>query len=51
MRGWGYAVFGKVVKGQEVVMKISKVDTGPRDPLPSDVPMESVVIEDVRVLP
>lgn len=51
MRGWGYAVFGRVVKGQEVVMKISKVDTGPRDPLPSDVPLVNVVIEDVRILP
>jgi len=50
-RGWGYAVFGKVVKGQETVMKIAKVKTGPRDPLPSDVPLEHVVIEDVKVLP
>jgi cyclophilin family peptidyl-prolyl cis-trans isomerase len=50
-RGWGYAVFGKVVKGQDVVMKISKVRTGPRDPIPSDVPLENVVIEDVKVLP
>jgi len=50
-RGWGYAVFGKVVKGQEVVMKISKVGTGPRDPMPSDVPRENVVIEDVKILP
>lgn len=50
-QGWGYAVFGKVVKGQDVVMKISKVRTGPRDPLPSDVPLENVVIEDVKLLP
>jgi len=50
-RGWGYAVFGKVVKGQETVMKIAKVKTGPRDPLPSDVPLENVVIEDVKLLP
>lgn len=50
MQGWGYAVFGKVVKGQDVVMKISKVKTEPRDPLPSDVPLENVVIEDVKVL-
>jgi len=50
-RGWGYAVFGKVVKGQEVVIKISKVKTGPRDTIPSDVPLENVVIEDVKVLP
>jgi cyclophilin family peptidyl-prolyl cis-trans isomerase len=51
MQGWGYAVFGKVVKGQDVVMKISKVRTGPRDPIPSDVPLENVVIEDVKLLP
>ena len=50
-RGWGYAVFGKVVKGQETVMKIAKVKTGQRDPLPSDVPLENVVIEDVKVMP
>ncbi|MDD5241317.1 MAG: peptidylprolyl isomerase [Sulfuricella sp.] len=50
-QGWGYAVFGKVVKGQEVVSKIAKVRTGPRDPLPSDVPLENVVIEEVKLLP
>ena len=50
-RGWGYAVFGKVVKGQDVVMKISKVATGPRDPIPSDVPTENVVILSVKTLP
>ena len=49
--GWGYTVFGKVVQGQETVMKISRVKTGTRDPLPSDVPLENVVIEDVKVLP
>lgn len=49
-QGWGYAVFGKVVKGQEVVMKISKVRTGSRTPLPTDVPLENVVIEDVKLL-
>lgn len=48
--GWGYTVFGKVVKGQETVMKISQVRTGPRDPLPSDVPLENVVIEDVKLV-
>lgn len=50
-RGWGYAVFGKVVKGQDVVMKIAKVKTGPRAPMPSDVPQENIVIEDVKLLP
>ena len=49
--GWGYAVFGKVVAGQEVVMKIAKVPTGPRWPLPSDVPQQAVEIESAKVLP
>ena len=49
--GWGYTVFGKVVKGQEVVMKISKVRTGPKAFLPGEVPQETVLIEDVKVLP
>jgi peptidyl-prolyl cis-trans isomerase B (cyclophilin B) len=49
--GWGYAVFGKVVKGQDVVMKIAKVQTGPKGPFSSDVPQRDVVIEDIRLLP
>lgn len=48
--GWGYAVFGKVVKGQDVVMKIAKVRTGPRFPLPRDVPRDNVVIEEMKLL-
>ena len=50
-RGWGYTVFGKVIKGQEVVTKIAKVQTGPKAFLPSDVPQETVTIGDVKVLP
>ena len=50
-RGWGYTVFGKVVKGQEVVRKIAKVRTGPKGFLPSDVPQEMVLIEDVKRVP
>ena len=44
-QGWGYAVFGKVVKGQDTVRKIAKVSTGARGPFPGDVPLENVVIE------
>lgn len=51
LRGWGYAVFGKVVKGQEVVMKIAKVRVGAKGPLPSDVPQQTVVIEEMKLLP
>lgn len=42
--GWGYAVFGKVVKGTEVVDKIKQVSTGNRGPY-QDVPVQAVVIE------
>ena len=51
LNGWGYAVFGKVVKGQDVVMKIAKLRTGAKGPFVSDVPQRDVVIEDVRLLP
>jgi peptidyl-prolyl cis-trans isomerase B (cyclophilin B) len=42
--GWGYAVFGKVVAGTEVVDAIEKVKTG-RSGFHDDVPTENVVIE------
>ena len=43
-QGWGYAVFGKVVSGAEVVDKIRAVKTG-RKGSHDDVPKEDVVIE------
>lgn len=43
-QGWGYAVFGKVVAGAEVVDKIKTVKTG-RSGFHDDVPKENVVIE------
>jgi peptidyl-prolyl cis-trans isomerase B (cyclophilin B) len=42
-QGWGYAVFGKVVSGQEVVDAIEKVATGSKGGH-GDVPTEDVVI-------
>ena len=42
--GWGYAVFGKVVGGTDVVDKIKAVKTG-RKGFHDDVPVEDVVIE------
>ncbi|MCA6217450.1 peptidyl-prolyl cis-trans isomerase [Ideonella sp. B7] len=42
--GWGYAVFGKVVAGTDVVDTIEKVRTG-RKGFHDDVPLEAVVIE------
>ncbi len=42
-QGWGYAVFGKVVAGQDVVDAIEKVKTG-RSGFHDDVPKEDVMI-------
>jgi len=44
VNGWGYAVFGKVVKGHGVVNKIKAVATGSKAGH-DDVPVEPVVIE------
>jgi len=47
--GWGYAVFGKVVSGQDVVDSIEGVKTG-RKGFHDDVPLEDVVIEKATVV-
>ena len=47
--GWGYAVFGRVVEGMEVVDKIAAIPTGPGGPFPSDVPQSPVIIEGMTV--
>ena len=44
LQGWGYAVFGKVVKGTEVVDALRSVKTG-RKGFHDDVPKDDVVIE------
>jgi cyclophilin family peptidyl-prolyl cis-trans isomerase len=45
---WGYAVFGKVVQGMEVVDRIGNVATGPRGPFKDDAPVKPVVIERIE---
>jgi cyclophilin family peptidyl-prolyl cis-trans isomerase len=47
--GWGYAVFGKVVKGTEVVDKIKAVDTA-NSGMHQNVPVKPVVIESSSVI-
>jgi len=47
--GWGYAVFGKVTEGQDVVDQINTVPTT-RSGMHSDVPVDPVIIEKVEVI-
>lgn len=42
---WGYAVFGYVIEGMEVVDKIANAQTGPRGEFSSDVPIVPIVIK------
>jgi peptidyl-prolyl cis-trans isomerase B (cyclophilin B) len=44
-RGWGYAVFGKVVSGMDVVKKIESVATGSKS-FYDDVPLETIEIKE-----
>lgn len=48
--GWGYAVFGKVTQGMDVVDKIAQVQTGNAGPH-QNVPLAPVVIQSVKILP
>jgi peptidyl-prolyl cis-trans isomerase B (cyclophilin B) len=43
-QGWGYAVFGKVISGTDIVDKIERVATG-RKGFHDDVPLEAVTID------
>ncbi len=47
---WGYAVFGKVVEGMDVIDKIRAIPTGGQGPFRTDVPTQTVVIERAEVL-
>jgi len=48
--GHGYAVFGKVIDGMDVVTKIAKMPTGAGGPFPRDVPHPAVLIESMTVV-
>lgn len=43
--GWGYAVFGQVTEGMEVVDAIANSPTGAKGMFPKDVPQETILIE------
>jgi cyclophilin family peptidyl-prolyl cis-trans isomerase len=48
--GWGYAVFGKVTEGMDVVDKIAATPTGATPPFGRDVPLTAVLIRKATVL-
>ena len=45
---WGYAVFGKIVQGMDVVDRIGNVATGSKGPFKEDAPLQQVVIERIE---
>ena len=47
-RGWGYAVFGQVVNGMNVVNKIKMVPTEAKGMMPQDVPVDDIIINAVN---
>ena len=48
MQGWGYAVFGRVVEGMDVIDKIKGTPTGNRAGH-QDVPMDSIEITETLI--
>jgi cyclophilin family peptidyl-prolyl cis-trans isomerase len=49
VRDYGYAVFGKVTKGLEVIDKIGALKTGSKGHFPANVPLTDVIIQSIRV--
>jgi len=47
---WGYAVFGKIVEGMDVVDRIGVTPTGAMGPFKSDAPLKPVIIEKAALL-
>lgn len=47
---WGYAVFGKVVSGMEVIDRMGTVATGQIGPFKSDAPMKPIVIQKMEIV-
>jgi peptidyl-prolyl cis-trans isomerase A (cyclophilin A) len=47
---WGYAVFGKIVEGMEVVDRINISPTGSMGPFKQDAPLQAVVIHKIEII-
>jgi peptidyl-prolyl cis-trans isomerase A (cyclophilin A) len=49
--GWGYAVFGRVVEGMDVVDRIGQVPTGASGVFDEEAPLDPVIIKGMEILP
>ena len=47
---WGYAVFGKIVQGMDVVDRIGETPTGATGPFTKDAPLKPVIIEKMEIV-
>ncbi|HEY0766409.1 MAG TPA: peptidylprolyl isomerase [Steroidobacteraceae bacterium] len=47
---WGYAVFGRIVQGMDVIDRIGATPTGSMGPFKSDAPLKPVVIEKMEIV-
>jgi cyclophilin family peptidyl-prolyl cis-trans isomerase len=47
---WGYAVFGRVIEGMDVIDKMGVVATGAMGPFKSEAPLKPIVIEKVELM-
>jgi cyclophilin family peptidyl-prolyl cis-trans isomerase len=47
---WGYAVFGRVTEGMDVIDKMGVVATGAMGPFKSEAPLQPIVIEKIEVV-
>jgi cyclophilin family peptidyl-prolyl cis-trans isomerase len=47
---WGYAVFGEIVEGMDVVDRIGHVPTGEWGPFKTDAPLKPIVIEKITII-
>lgn len=50
VRGYGYTVFGKIIKGENVITRISSLPTGAGGPFREDLPQEIALIQEIRIL-
>jgi peptidyl-prolyl cis-trans isomerase A (cyclophilin A)/peptidyl-prolyl cis-trans isomerase B (cyclophilin B) len=49
-QGYGYTVFGRVTKGMDIVNKIAGTPTGSGGMFPADVPRQTVIIEEAKLV-